>query len=434
MPDAFGNPTPREVLAAINQQQSDHLARAQASGSSGAQAGASLAAIFGGPIRTTLDTRKARQKEAIRLMRTEGISQEEADKRAKDEVGRERAEVREAREIQEANGAMEDFITSLPEEMDPAVKRAQGMLFLASRMRNLGLNSEATAIRLQGHKEMQAAILAQKELRNLEGRTRKTEVETQKLEEELPYVGMTNFNKMVTNKELIQASLEDPNSQMTPAQRASKMRAKGHLEAKILKEETIVGRTETDAAQNLGPLFKQIGDQNVLLANLDNAEDMLGGLDRFEATGYADITADLIGFGENWLGITPSRDSKEFVQRVTAKTGLPTLIAAKIRHSLTGAQMSAFEIVFLEPFLPSPGDSREVMLSKINVVRQYTNIDRDQRLLMAQSGVTGEWLKSTAAGQQTDFIENSLPVSDESRASAADVRLQELIDKRQAGE
>jgi hypothetical protein len=135
-------------------------------------------------------------------------------------------------------------------------------------------------------------------------------------------------------------------------------------------------------------LFNDIADLDVLLARLNEAESALDDLDSFDATRFAQWSTDAIAFAENWLGRTPSESEQQFVDRVVKARGGAAFIAAKIRHSLTGAQMSAFEIKFLTPFLPGPADSKAQMLAKLRTVREYTSLDRDTRVALFQTGDT----------------------------------------------
>lgn len=73
MPDAFGNPTPQELMAARRKQQQTSFARALQSGSKGAQAGAALAAIFNAPAQAR--EAKAEQAQAAQVQNTMGEGQ-----------------------------------------------------------------------------------------------------------------------------------------------------------------------------------------------------------------------------------------------------------------------------------------------------------------------------------------------------------------------
>lgn len=405
MPDAYGNPTPQEVIADIQNSSREQFLLAQKHGGAGVKAGASLAAIFGGAIKTTLDTRSARKEEATRLMRTQGLSRETAEEQAKATVGRDRAEVRRAKQIQEATGDMQTFMDGLPTHIPRDMRMAQAKLMLSNRMRNMGLTAEANSMAQQANQEMIAAEQAQLDRENLKARTRASEASADKTEAEIPFVGTSTFMQNVMQKEQIIARLNDPNTQLTPEQRGSLQRAKGHLEAKILKDETITGRTAEDVRNDptlMRKLFSEISDSSVLLAEINEAESMLSDLDSFDSTVWASMGKDFIGFGEKWFGRKPTESEQEFMDRIIDKEGRPTILAAKIRHSLTGAQMSAFEIVFLQPFLPGPEDSVQEIRGKLNVIKQYTQIDVDTRMELFRNGLTEMFLQNAATGAALD--------------------------------
>lgn len=395
MPDAFGNLTPNEIRQLMVERQQKHFAQAQASGNRGVQAGASLAAIFGGTIQKTLDTRKARQAETLRLMKTQGMSREQAEKEAKATVGREFASVRKARQLQDASAEMQEFVNSLDPSIPLDMRMAQGKLMLSNRMRNMGLTTEANNLAQQASAEIVAAEQAQLERENLKARTRASSAQADLAEAELPFVGATAFMENVIQKEQIIAQLQDPNSQLTQEQRESLLRAKGHLEAKILKDETIIGRTKEDVQNDpvlMRKLFSEVADNEVLVANIDESVAMLQDLDNFERTFWAELGVDGLAFMDRWFGRKPTESEQEFIDRVQKKEGKAALVAAKVRHALTGAQMSAFEIVFLEPFLPSPSDSVAEQIAKLRIVREYTQLDTDTRMAMFQQGLTERWL------------------------------------------
>jgi hypothetical protein len=431
MPDAFGNPTPQEVIQGIQSQSRQSFLQAQQTGSPGVQAGASLAALFGPAIKKTLDTRRARKDEATRLMRTKGLDRAAAEEQAKASIGREHAEVRRARTVQEATLGMQEFMDNLPRSIPLDMRNAQGKLFLSNRMRNMGLTTEANNLALQANEEMAAAEQAQLERDNLKARTRATTAQAAVAEAELPFVGATPFLQNVLQKEQMIARLNDPQSNLTQEGRDSLMRGIGHLEAKILKDETIVGRTEDDVRQDptlMRKLFNDISDAEVLLANLAEADEALAELDSFDSTVIANWTKDFLGFMEKTFGRKPDEGEREFMNRIIEKQGKPTIIAAKIRHALTGAQMSAFEIVFLTPFLPQPSDSPEVMRGKMEVVRQYTQLDVDTRMAMFQRNITGRFFESGGVLDDGGTLEEAGVTP----AAGADARLEQMIREREA--
>lgn len=391
MPDAFGNKTPQEVLAGFREENFRRNQLANQSGSTGAQAGQALANIFAPTINKTIDTRAARAAEATRLQKTLGYSKEQADAEARQTIGRDRTEVRQAKSIQEAGSEMQQFMDGLPAAIPSDMRQAQGMLFMSNRLRSLGLTVQANNMAAQASAAITAAEDRALKIKDLKASIRSKDTASEIREAELPFVGATTFLQNVMKKEQIIAQLQDPSSQLEPGEREALMRSKGHLEAKILKDETITGRTAEDVRGDpvlQRKLFLDISDKEVLLANLAEADVALAGLDDFDASVWANYQKDALAFMENWLGRTPDESEREFMDRIIEKQGKPSIIAAKIRHSLTGAQMSAFEIQYLTPFLPSPTDSVQQMRSKMRVVRDYTQLDRDTRLEMFRQGLT----------------------------------------------
>lgn len=394
MPDVYGNKTPQEVIQEMQYNSRKYFQQAQASGSPGVQAGASLAAIFGGPIKKTIDTRQARKAEVTRLMKTQGMSEEQAWEQARATVGREHAEVRKAKVLQQAAGEVPEFIANLPAEVPSDMKNAYGMLFLSDRMRSLGMNTEATNLSVQANELIAKAEQAALERENLKARTRASTVGADLKEAQIPYVGVTDFQKNILERNRILARLEDPNSQLTKEERDRNMYAKGMLEAKIIKDSTLIGRTEEDVRADVTlarKLFADVADNNVLVANIDESLAQLGDLSNFDETFWATATKDLLGFLHSTFGRRPSESEAEFMKRVQEKEGMASLIAAKVRHALTGAQMSAFEIGYLTPFLPSPDDDVNTIRNKLGIVRAYTQLDTDIRMQMFQQGMLATW-------------------------------------------
>lgn len=406
MPDAYGNLTPLEVIAAMRQDARKQFLLSQQSGSAGVRAGASLGAIFGGTIKKTIDTRNARKEEVARLMKTQGISEEQAWDQARQTIGREHAEVRKARRIQEATSDVQDFVGQLPDEIPEDMRRAQGKLYLANKLRAMGMTTEANNLANMASEEMQAARDRQLNIENLKARTRASVASADKTEAEIPFIGVTPFYENVLQRETIVAKLQDPNTQLTPAQRDNLLYAKGVLEAKIAKDSTIVGRTEADRNDPvlMRKLFNDLGDNQVLINNIDETMDLFDDLDGFEKTFWASLARDGIGFMERFFGRKPTETEEQFMQRVTEKEGKSALIAAKVRHALTGAQMSAFEIGYLTPFLPSPDDPVSVAMDKLRIVRDYTQLDSDTRMQMFMQGVTDHYFQTGGGARNNPAV------------------------------
>lgn len=431
MPDAFGNLTPQEVLAMMQDRAGKRFAQAQATGNPGVQAGASLAAIFGRPLAKTLDTREARKEETLRLMKTQGISREEAEKQAKMNVGREFKSVRKAQQLQDASAEMQDFIDGLDPSIPIDMRMAQGKLMLSNRMRSMGLTTEANNLAQQATAEIAAAEQAALERENLKARTRASVASAEKTEAETPYVGTTAFMQNVMQKEQIIARLQDPNTQLTQEQRDSLLRAKGHLEAKIMKDETITGRTPDDVRNDpvlMRKLFADVADNEVLVNNIDAAVADLQDLDNFEKTFWANVGRDALGFMERWFGREPTESEAEFMQRVQTKEGKAALVAAKVRHALTGAQMSAFEIGFLAPFLPAPDDPVAKQVAKLRIVREYTQLDTETRMQLFQQGLTESWLQNAGKGVGNNPVNDKVATTVSADPNALNVSADNALD------
>jgi|15BtaG_2_1085339.scaffolds.fasta_scaffold19705_2 hypothetical protein len=366
MPDPYGNPTPQELFAANQQQQQTSFARAMQSGSKGAQAGASLAAIFNAPD-------NAKQQIALE---------------------------RRATATQEAMSEMGSIVDSMPSAVPYDVRQGQGMLLMADRLRRLGLTQEANNLSVQGNAALAAAEKARLERENLKARTAASGAQAARTIAETQYVGMTPHMQNVTTREQLNARLADET--LTAEQRSTIERSMGHLDAKMLKDETITGRTEQDLRNDpvlMRKMFSDLGDNQVLLNNIDGAMTQFENLDTFEKTFWAEAQAGFFGFAEKYFGRETSESEREFMERIQTKKGKSALIAAKVRHALTGAQMSAFEIQYLEPFLPSPDDPVSVAVNKLHIVRDYTQMDTDTRMAMFQAGSTTSYFNNHQPGQ-----------------------------------
>ena len=425
MPDAFGFATPAE----IRQSQIDAFNKRQViaqQGSSGDQLGNALGNIFGPAIRKTIDTGAARKAEALRLVDTEGISLDEAKERAKATVGREFKEVRQARQIQEAQSDMAIFMQGLPGSMPGDEKQAAGMLFMSNKLRTLGLIPQANQLAAQANAAMTASEDAELARDNLRARTSGSIASRKLAEAQTREVGVTGFQQNVNAVERIIGKLNDPKLNLSQLQKDSLLRQKGHLEAKLAKDTRVVGLTDNDVRNDevlMRKLFTEIADIDVLLNNIDVATEQLQDLDSFDSSVFAGFAKDTLGFMEKFFLRTPDEGEREFMERIIEKEGKPTIIAAKIRHALTGAQMSAFEIVFLTPFLPSPSDSPAQMIGKMKVVREYTQLDRDTRMELFRTGLTESTLKSFETKGARATIEEVVPDNVDVLADSVDEAL-----------
>lgn len=411
MPDAFGNLTPQEVLQNIRQQQRARFAQGM-TGGPGVQFGTSLGAIFGPTIRKTLETRKARKKEEQYLMDYHGLTQDEARAKAKASIGRQFAAVRRAEDIQEAGSDVQEFIESLPPTIPADMRQGQGMLYMANRLRSMGLVTEANNLATQARTVITAAEKSAAEMENLEARTASTRASTAETLAGMEFIGTTAHGKNIIQRERYAAELRD-NDRLTPEQRKIYKRAMDHLDAKMLKDEQLTpGMTEFDVLNDpvsARKLFTQLSDNAVLSSEIDTSINQLEeGLSRFDKTVWADIAAKGIGFFERYLGREPNESETDFIERITNKKALPALIAAHTRHKLTGAQMSQFEIKYLEPFLPAPNDPVPLMISKLKALKQYTQLENTARIEMAQGGFTSTFFSNSEQSESGGSREGTL--------------------------
>jgi hypothetical protein len=202
-------------------------------------------------------------------------------------------------------------------------------------------------------------------------------------------VGKTGFVNEVAELERLKTLAETAD---TPIERAQAARMAGAMEARITKETHIpevVGRTEFDVTGDKPFVRKQmteVFDARVLQEQLGLARDHLLGLSPFDASRVAQLGVKGLGFMESWFGRKPSETEGDFIDRVVKAQGGSAFVAAQVRHALTGAQMSQFEIQYLEPFLPAPGDNKTRQLAKLAALEVYTQLGADTRAALLSSG------------------------------------------------
>ena len=396
MPDVVGQPTPQEVLEQIRRGAAESrlaFSETAAGQSKGGQLGTSLGLIFGGTINKALDTRRDRKTEAARLMKEKGLTQEEAKALAKENIGFGFSKVREAQKMQKITTQAQEVMARISPVAGPMRAEAVGKLMVAETMRKLGRTTDATKF------SQEAAVLLQiDDARLLEVRKLKSEVRTAERKEVL--IGATSFRQNQLQRELLLGQIGKP--EISTAESERLLVQIGELDSKIEKDSTVVGRTTFDVGSDPTAMRQLFGDFTtdlLLLEGLDLAKLALRDITAYEASFLGRADARFRGFLEDKFVIEPNESSKEFMNRVIASRGLPTLVAAKIRHSLTGAQMSEFEIKFLDPFLPGPGDSRQTMLGKIAAVEAYTQQTAEMRMNLIQSKTLGQFMK----GHKTAF-------------------------------
>jgi len=428
MPDVFGQATPQEVLQQQRENvQSSRAAFAKTAGGqgSGGQAGLALGAIFGGVIRKGLDTRRDRKDEVVRLMK-EGMTEDEAKAQAKDTIGFGTSAGRRAKRVEEATRSATEVMAKVSAVAGPQRAQAVGNLMVSQELRKIGMHAEATAL------SQEAAVLIQADDERLLG-VRKAKAETRGAEIDVELKGATSFRQNQLQREMLLGKLANPDN--TPAENERINVQIGELDAKIDKDSTIVGRSAHDVANDptaMRQLFTDFTTDLVLLEGLDLADSSLDDLSTYEATILGAGEARFRAFLEKTFGIEPSESSAAFIDRIVASKGIATLVAAKIRHSLTGAQMSQFEIEFLKPFLPSPGDSRTMMKAKIAAVRAYTQQSADIRLQLIESKTLGQFMK----GHQKGFRQREAadaPTRDDTIEEARATIKQAIADRIAAG-
>lgn len=424
MPDVFGQETPQEVLARIRTGAVESrlaFSETAAGQSKGGQLGTSLGTIFGPTVSKAFQTRKDRKAETVRLMKDKGLSEEEAKGLAKENIKFGFSEVRQAQRIQKASAEAEKVMSKISPVGGDLKAQAVGLLMMAKELRAAGDSAKA------GQMSQEAAKLLQlDEERVLNLRKLKAEVRIE--EKKVGITGTTSFRQNQLQRELLIGKLSIPDNSDEEIERIQVQI--GELDSKIEKDSTIVGRTVQDIGNDpvaMRKLFDDFTTDLILLDGLDLAKLALNDLSNYEASFLGRADAKFRGFLQDKFQIQPSETSKQFIDRVVAGQGIATLVAAKIRHSLTGAQMSQFEIEFLEPFLPAPGDSKQRMLAKIAAVEAYTQQSAEIRLGMIQSKTLGQFFKGHQTAFKKNQQKNNQHVSRLDRANAASLTIEGII-------
>ncbi len=399
MPDVFGQETPAEALAKVRLASRDSRAafsKTAAGQSAGGQAGTSLGAIFGGTISKGLQTHKDRQTEAKRLMTEQGLTQDQAKAQAKKNVSFGFSSVRKAETMQKIMTSAQEVMAKIAPIVGPLRTQAVGKLMVAESLRKVGKKTEAAVMSQEA-----AVLLMTDDARLVEKRKLKAVADL--AEKNVGLAGTTGFRQNQLQRELLLGQLALPDKTDEEKERLSVQI--GDLDSKILKDKTIVGRSQFDVGNDpvaMRKLFEAFTTDIVLLEGLSLAKLAMNDINAYEASFLGQAEARFRGFLEHKFAIEPSESSKDFMDRVIKSQGIPTLVAAKIRHSLTGAQMSEFEIKFLEPFLPAPNDSKQTVLAKIAAVEAYTQQTAEMRRNLIMSKTLGQFLK----GHKTAFNEN----------------------------
>ena len=388
MPNVFGLETPQEVQQRMLDESRERFLEGQKSESSGARVGASLGAIFGGTIRKSLDTRKARKSEAQRLVESTGMSVSEAREQAKENVPRDFAEVRKAKRVEKAMASAQETLDTLTPVLGVTLATAAAHFTAARQLRELGMRSEAQAMSMKGvelRQEEEIRLIALEDAKVTLAQKRATLNET----------GDISFTDLLDNREeavaLIDAE-EDPDKL-----EALELR-KGDIEAQIAKLNFISMSDADERALSKSGRSKVAGEL-VELQSVDNKLAAIeGDLVRLKGdvsqTKWGELAAETAGFMEKWFNIAPETIGADtLIEDVTAIQGGGAFVSAQIRHALTGAAMSAAEAVYLEPFLLNPADNLSTKLAKVRVVRRYMQLDIDTRNALINNKAAGDrWL------------------------------------------
>lgn len=383
MPDQFGQETPQEALQRVRasfQTQNKDFWDSNAAASPGMQAGQALTNLFGGVSKKFLETRADRKSETQRLVEQTGLDKETARAIAKQNIPLAHREVRMAnrrRQIAKQGNATTEALRSSGE--NEIYARAVGMIQTAQQLRLNGFESEATQMTNEAIAMRQAEEQRLAEVENLKARTNASRASTRSSHASADQAGETSFTKLVNRSEELQAAIDTADS---PETIAMLERMQGRIDGQIMKLNTVTGTTEHDPLSTAGKNKQatEIIEQKVLLDGLNMLDSTLeGAKGDMAATLWGNLGNRALGAMESMFNRTPTETEQEFQQRVAEINGGIALIAAGIRHSLTGAAMSPAEAVFLEPFLPLPSDSRTQMQAKVKVLIRYTQQDIETR-------------------------------------------------------
>ena len=417
MPDQFGFETVREVNQRMRAERAARSQQAIQSGSEGIQAGQALANIFGGTIRKTLETRGARKTEAERLVSETGMSQVEAREQAKQNISRDFNQVRRAKQIQTAQQASASIVQKLTPIVGAAEAQATAMIDIAAKLRAIpGLETEATRLTIEAGKIREAEELRKLNLSKLKADLRSTEVSTEKTEEEIEQVGKTGIGKLLDEREVLIANIDD--SEDADEIRAFEAELK-ITNQKIAKEVFITGTSDTDAQFNPGALQKKtLSDLEASLLEGGNQMDLLTSIgETFKPeflTYMGQGGARLLELAEKG-GIPLSRAGKKFLGDFAAfkRNSLDGL--NRYIKLITGAQMSEAEASRLRKAFPDvEKDGPTTYMSKyVEVIRQVMAVRAraQHALATGELGVLPGDFKDGFGNDLSEFM----PTNDEAR-------------------
>jgi hypothetical protein len=253
--------------------------------------------------------------------------------------------------------------------MDVEQAQALTMVQTARRLRQLGFITEAQQLYTSGLESLKAH--------------KDTVLSRRKIVAETENIGDTALVNEQEERAILEAQLAT--GELDEFSAFDAKRRIGEIEASILKRIAVVGRTPTDLATDKTLMRQQMADQiadNLLLGRLDQAQAILAQTRPTEVSRIAQLDAEFSGFLQGWFGFDLSLTQEQNIQKIVNQRGSASLVAAKIRHALTGAQMSQFEIQYLEPFLPAPGDPIAKQKAKLALIRRFLMSDINTRMRM----------------------------------------------------
>jgi len=389
MPDSFGQKTPQEVLAAIQANVANSraaFAKTAAGQSAGGQAGLALAAIFAGPLRKTIDTRRARRSEAERLTEESGMSPKEARAAAKANVPRDFASVRKAKAVQKAMSESQEIIKKQTPIVGVQFATYAGRMNASRALRKLGLDDEATQLSLGARAEFDNELKRLASVKDAKAKTAATVASTEESIARRGQIGVSEISELLNEKESILAQID---SASDPAVQRSLNDRLLIVNQNIAKKNYLFGKTDADlfAANLTKPTV------NKLQANLMDAGNQL---DLITNIGKLYQPEYLTWIGQGRAGITAVLEKAMIPVGVDQKKFLADYSSFK-RSSLdglnryikliTGAQMSEAEASRLRKAFPDvEQDSPTQFMAKYIDVTQQLMAYRRRAQTALESG------------------------------------------------
>ena len=328
MPDQFGFATPEEQLALQTEQMRERALINSRSPSAGVQVGQSLANIFAPAINRRLGNPAVSRAEALNNITSN------------------------------AGQVMEDLVS---EGVSPDKARATAMLSTARKLRRAGFKNEASILSQQAGELAQKAEVDALNLRKLKADVAQEEFEVDSLG--APEPPQDAIIRLQDERDSLVAQLQQNPENGTIARRLAE------LQAKIDKDITLVGRTETDA-EALGLAQPTIND---LESSLLESGNVLLGLEAAGAgfnpaflTIPGQLTAGLTNLAEK-LTLPVPDEQKRFAIEYAAFAADSMDGLSRYIKEITGAQMSELEAERLRKGFPDvERDGPSKFLAKYN--------------------------------------------------------------------